>query len=166
LTPILITLPIHHWIIYILHHEVENSDWIWCQLSIKNLLVVSVIKIVHFLFILWKIAHKPDGFIFYLFRVSISNKKASVNRTLVIVNTGVRRLVIDQNFWRALAFKKCLYFFSVGVIHENCILRYKIKYPYDVLTDAKRVCYTGSHPYEFLTCLLGHKIQKKVIFLI
>lgn len=120
----------HQWIVDVFDHVTQHFHWVWSYLSEEDLFTIGLSEVhlysntVYFLFPLWEISHEPYSFIFNPFGVSVGQEQLSIDYVVVVVGagTGIRSLVVDQQFWRTFTLKKELYLLLVGFMSKNCIL--------------------------------------------
>ena len=119
--PIIVVLRVYKRIIDVVHHKVENSNWVGGQFSVKDFLVVPSSRI-QFLFVLGEIPHEPDRFIFDPLAVTVSHEKTRIDNALVVIRACIRCLVIDQDLGRAFSVQEHLNFlFVLFVLHEHVL---------------------------------------------
>lgn len=118
LAPIWIVLAVNKRIINVIHHEIEDSDRIRSNLTIKNFLIACDTGI-NFLLVLREIPHEPYCFLFNLFRVSISDENPRVNDIMVIIRSSIRSLIIHQYSCGPFTIQKQINFILVGLVYKS-----------------------------------------------
>jgi len=82
-------------IINVLHHIVQNSDWIWGKLTEKYLFITSLVD-VNLFFVFRKVSHEPNSLVFNLLIVTISEEELFSYKFLIVFRASIRGLIIDE----------------------------------------------------------------------